>query len=140
MIEFHYATHFKLEDVAILKSWISNVVSSEGFELGDIAFNFCDDNYLHKLNVEFLAHDTLTDILTFDYGIGKQIHGEIYISVDRVAENAKDYDTDFQTEMNRVIIHGILHLCGYKDKTGQEEMLMRNKEDEMLQMLWGMKQ
>lgn len=140
MIEFHYATHFKLEDVAILKFWISNVVSSEGFELGDIAFNFCDDNYLHKLNVEFLAHDTLTDILTFDYGIGKQIHGEIYISVDRVAENAKDYDTDFQTEMNRVIIHGILHLCGYKDKTGQEEMLMRNKEDEMLQMLWGMKQ
>ena len=88
-----------------------------------------------KLNVEFLNHDTLTDIISFDYGIGKHINGEIYISTERVLENSKDYKTLFKEELHRVMIHGILHFCGYKDKSEMDELLMRKKEDESLKKL-----
>ncbi|WP_310994280.1 rRNA maturation RNase YbeY [Aequorivita marina] len=135
MIDFNFETDFQLENQTRLSAWITNIVTREGFELGDLLYVFCDDDYLHKLNVEFLNHDTLTDILSFDYKVGKQINGEIFISVERVAENAQDFNTSFNDELHRVMIHGILHFCGYKDKTEEEEASMRYIEDEALKLL-----
>ena len=135
MIEFNFETEFQLNNKEGLQKWISEIVTSEGFEVGEILYIFCDDDYLHKLNVEFLDHDTLTDILSFDYKMGNQINGEIYISVERVVDNAKDFKTDFFDELHRVMIHGILHFCGYKDETDSEEIEMRNKENEALKLL-----
>lgn len=135
MIDFSFDTEFELQEQDRLKDWIANTVNSEGFELGEISYVFCDDDYLHKLNVEFLGHDTLTDIISFDYGMGKQVNGEIFISVERVAENAITYNVPFEKELHRVIIHGILHYCGYKDKTCDEENNMRLLEDKALSEL-----
>lgn len=135
MIDFCFDTEFELLDQPRLKEWIANIVAIEGFELGEITYVFCDDGYLHKLNVEFLGHDTFTDIISFDYGMGKQVNGEIFISVDRVQENAKEFNVSFEKELHRVMIHGILHYCGFKDKTREEEKLMRLKEDESLSVL-----
>ena len=135
MIEFTFETDFQLKNVSQLQKWISEIIVSEGFETGEILYIFCDDEYLHKLNVEFLNHDTLTDIISFDYKVGKQVNGEIFISVERVAENAKDFKTKFSEELNRVMIHGILHFCGYKDKSDSEKRIMRDKEDESLNKL-----
>ena len=135
MIDFNFETDFQLENQTELRTWISDVITSEGFELGELLYVFCDDEFLLKLNVEFLDHDTLTDILSFDYKVGKQINGEIYISVERVADNAKDFKTDFNEELHRVMIHGIFHFCGLKDKTEAEEKLMRIKEEEALKLL-----
>ncbi|AFL80719.1 metalloprotein, YbeY/UPF0054 family [Aequorivita sublithincola DSM 14238] len=135
MIDFNFETDFELINLSELQKWIAEIIISEGCELGDILYVFCDDEFLHKLNVEFLNHDTLTDILSFDSRVGKQINGEIYISVERVADNAKDFKTDFEDELHRVMIHGILHFCGFKDKGTDDEILMRKKEDEALQKL-----
>lgn len=135
MIEFNFETDFELNNETALKKWISEIIFSEGYEFGEILYVFCDDEYLHKLNIEYLNHDTLTDIISFDYKVGKQINGEIYISVERVAENANDFKTNFQDELHRVMIHGILHFCGYKDKSESEESSMRAKEDESLEKL-----
>lgn len=129
MISFNYEIDFELENSKEVKSWISKVILEENCSEGDINYIFCSDEYLHKINVEFLNHDTLTDIISFDYSVGKELHGDIYISIDRVTENASDYGTKFNDELDRVIIHGILHYCGYKDKTKDEENLMRSKED-----------
>ena len=111
------------------------MVKQELREIGDIAFVFCDDNYLHKINLEFLEHNTYTDIITFDYSVGSQIVSEIYISVDRVADNAKKYSQTFEDEIHRVMIHGILHLCGYKDKLAEDKQIMRDKENHYLSLL-----
>lgn len=135
MIEFDYQTDFNLDKAEMVRSWIEEIIGCEGFEVGDISYIFCDDDYLHGINLEFLQHDTFTDIISFDYGLGKQINGEIYISVDRVLENSKKYQTSFGKELCRVIVHGILHLCGYKDKLYEEALLMRRKEDEALEKL-----
>jgi probable rRNA maturation factor len=135
MIEFNFETDFELKSRMKIQKWISEIIISEGFEEGEVLYIFCDDEYLHKLNVSFLGHDTLTDIISFDYRVGKQINGEIYISVERVAENSKDFKTNFEDELHRVMIHGILHFCGYKDKTALEEDAMRSKEDEALKKL-----
>ena len=135
MIEFNYTTDFRLRNESILSEWIAEVIQELGFELGDIMYHFCDDETLYKLNVEFLNHDTYTDIISFDYTMGKQIHGEIYISVDRVKENAQTYAQTFENELNRVMIHGILHYCGFKDKTELEQKNMRAKEDWALSRL-----
>jgi len=135
MIEFNFETDFKLGNDTLLNEWISNVITSEGFEVGEVHYIFCDDEFLHKLNVEFLNHDTLTDVISFDYRMGNQINGEIFISVERVQDNAKDFNNCFEEELHRVMIHGILHFCGYKDKTDEEEALMRNKENEALSLL-----
>ena len=109
--------------------WILNVISSEGFKLEEVNYVFCDDEYLHKLNVEFLNHDTLTDIISFDYSVGKIIQGDIFISIERVLDNAKDFGVSFNEELNRVLVHGILHYCGFKDKTEVEAKTMRSKEN-----------
>ncbi|WP_242203309.1 rRNA maturation RNase YbeY [Aestuariivivens insulae] len=135
MIEFNYETDFNLKDESLISDWIANAIVLEGFTLGDINYVFCDDDYLYKLNVEFLNHDTLTDIISFDYTLGKTVHGDIFISVERVEDNAKDFNVPFYNELCRVIIHGVLHYCGYKDKTPDDAKLMRSKEDYYLQCL-----
>ena len=134
MIEFYSETDFKIEDTKALSHWISEIILHENHELGDLTYVFCDDAYLHKLNVQFLNHDTLTDIISFDNSLGKQIHGEIYISVERVKENAGTYQVAFLEELHRVIIHGVLHFCGYKDKTEKQQETMSCKENEALDL------
>lgn len=129
MISFNYETDFELQNEDGLSTWITDVIVEEGFKEGEINYIFCDDEYLLKLNVEFLEHDTLTDILSFDYTLGKLINGDVYISVERVADNAEDFKVDFNTELSRVLVHGILHYCGYKDKTVGEAEGMRMKEN-----------
>jgi rRNA maturation RNase YbeY len=134
MIDFAYQTDFKLQNEEGVAEWISEIIVLEGFAEGDITYIFCDDDYLLKINQEFLNHDTLTDIISFDYSLGKQIHGEIYISTNRVADNAEIYETGFNNELHRVIIHGILHYCGYKDKTELDIEIMRRKEEKALEL------
>lgn len=129
MISFNYETNFELDNEDKLSSWISNTISDEGFKEGDVNYIFCDDAYLLNLNIEFLDHDTLTDIISFDYTMGKLISGDVYISIDRVRENAKDFNVSFENELSRVMIHGILHYCGYKDKTDSDTSEMRSKEN-----------
>jgi len=135
MISFNYETQFQLSNETIFEQWIKETIQNEGCGLGDINYIFCDDDYLHKINVEFLDHDTLTDIISFDYSVGKQLHGDIYISVERVEDNAKDFKVDFDVELSRVIIHGILHYCGYKDKTDEDAKVMRAKEEQYMKVL-----
>lgn len=132
MVSFYSENDFSLTNEKDIAIWISSVITSEGCEEGDITFVFCGDEFLLDLNRKYLDHDTYTDIISFDYSLGKELHGEIYISTDRVAENATNFNVSFTDEIHRVIIHGILHLCGYKDKTSQEETMMRKKENEAL--------
>ena len=132
MIDFNYESEFTLSNEALFSDWISRVLLSENREEGDVNYIFCDDDYLHKINVEYLDHDTLTDVISFDYSVGNEINGDIFISVERVMDNAKDYNVSFEEELKRVVIHGVLHYCGYKDKTPADELLMRQKEDEKL--------
>lgn len=134
MISFNYETDFILEDEAAFENWISRVIVSESKELGEISYIFCDDEYLHKINVEYLNHDTLTDIISFDYSEGKILQGDIFISIERVRDNAKDFSVSFEEELKRVMIHGVLHYCGYKDKSEADEKRMRAKEDEKVLM------
>lgn len=135
MITFNFETEVTLVDEAKLASWVTLVVEKEGFELGEINYVFCDDAYLLPLNIEFLNHDTLTDIISFDTTMGKLVSGDIFISIERVTENAKIFEVDFLTELHRVMIHGVLHYLGYKDKSEAEQQLMRSKENEALTIL-----
>jgi probable rRNA maturation factor len=132
MIAFNYETLFQLKDENLLENWIEKVVLEKGFEIGEINYIFCDDMYLHKLNVEFLQHDTLTDIISFDNSLGKLISGDIFISVERVNENAADFKVSFEEEIHRVMIHGVLHYMGLKDKSDVEKTEMRNAENSAL--------
>lgn len=132
MIEFFSETDFALDNQDTFSKWITAIIETEGFSVGDITYVFCDDDYLHKINLEYLKHDTLTDIISFDYSLGKQIHGEIYISIERVKENALEFNVSFDSELKRVIIHGIFHFMGCKDKTPAEEIQMRKKEDQAI--------
>lgn len=133
-INFHYENDFSLENEAQISNWIHNVIKSESKELAEINYIFCDDEYLHKINLQFLNHDTLTDIITFDNCVGNNIQSDIFISTERVLENASEFKVSFQDELKRVIIHGVLHLCGYKDKSDEEAQLMRQKENEKINM------
>lgn len=123
---------FRLADKMKLKKWISAVIKNEGFRVGDISYVFCDDAYLLNVNVSYLNHDTYTDIITFDYVEEDLVSGDILISVERVAENAQLFGVDFQHELRRVMIHGILHLLGNEDHSEEEEANMRLKEDQAL--------
>lgn len=120
---------FKLSDKIKIKSWIKTIVELEKKKLGQINFVFTSDADLLKTNIEFLNHNTYTDIITFDYCEGKQINGDIIISIDRVKENAEKFKVEFDSEIKRVIIHGVLHLCGYKDKSTKDAALMKTKEN-----------
>ncbi len=135
MIEFNYMSGEPLQEETTISNWISSIIQSEGYEPGDIVYVFCSDDYLLGINREFLNHDTLTDIISFDYKMGNTIHGEIYISRERVEENSIEFGTTFEQELKRVIIHGILHFCGYKDGSSQQKTLMRQKEDDCLKLI-----
>jgi len=135
MITFNYETQFNLSDEEKLKGWISKCIKQYDFTEGELNFIFCDDNYLHKLNVEFLKHDTLTDIISFDYTLGKLVSGDIFISIERVRENSLEFHQTFDNELNRVIIHGVLHFMGFKDKSDEEKSIMRTNEDSCLKFL-----
>ena len=135
MINFNYETDFKLHSEEAISNWIVEAIRLENHKLEEINYVFCNDEYLHKLNVEFLNHDTLTDIISFDYSIGKIVQGDIFISIERVADNAKDFNVPFEDELHRVIIHGVLHYCGYKDKSKSEAAFMRKKENHYLAIL-----
>lgn len=135
MINFNYENDFKLDNEKSLSNWVLSVIESEGFKLEEINYIFCDDDDLHKINVEFLNHDTLTDIISFDYTVGKILQGDIYISTERVKDNAVDFNQTFQNELHRVMVHGVLHYCGYKDKTKDDAAVMRSKENYYLDQL-----
>lgn len=127
--------NFNLKEKLRIKKWISEVVKLNGKKLGDVCYLFCDDAHLLEVNISYLDHDTLTDIITFDYDEGDVVSGDILISIDRVRENAQIFNVPFEQELHRVIIHGILHLLGQGDKTDREAKKMRSREDEALK-LW----
>ena len=134
MISFNYETEFTLENETLFSDWISRVILSENKKEGDINYVFCDDEYILEINKQYLDHDYYTDIISFDYCVGNELHGDVFVSIDRVKENATDFDVTFDDELKRVIIHGILHYIGYKDKSEEEELLMRQKENEKIAM------
>jgi probable rRNA maturation factor len=134
MISFNYELDFNLDNEAGFSEWLSNVITSEKKKEGEINYIFCDDEYLLEINQQYLNHDTLTDIISFDYSIGNELHGDIFISVERVRENANDFNVSFDEELKRVMAHGVLHYCGYKDKSEKDEQLMREKEEEKMKM------
>ncbi|MDD2489597.1 MAG: rRNA maturation RNase YbeY [Bacteroidales bacterium] len=118
-----------------IKSWIKNVVEQKGKSIGDISYIFCDDEYLLEINKTYLEHDFFTDIITFDYSDKEKIAGDLFISIDRVRENSLTHNENFEKELHRVIIHGILHLLGLKDKTEKQAKQMRKAEEECLRSL-----
>lgn len=126
-------TNFK--NRAEIKKWIKKSVIKEGYKLGELSFNFCSDEELLKINIEHLNHDFYTDIITFELNEDDVVIGDIYISIDRVKDNAKQQGATFTNELMRVLIHGVMHLCGYKDKTKKDAALMREKEDYYLSLL-----
>lgn len=134
MINFNYETEFEIDNEATYVSWLSQVISSENKSEGDINYIFCDDAYLLEINQQYLDHDTLTDIISFDYSVGNELHGDIFISIERVRENSIDYAVSFEDELKRVMAHGVLHYCGYKDKSESDEVLMRQKEEEKINL------
>jgi rRNA maturation RNase YbeY len=134
MINFNYEIEFSLDNEQAFEDWLSRVIVSENKKEGEINYIFCDDEYLHKINLEYLNHDTLTDIISFDYSMGNELNGDIFVSVERVKDNAADFNVSFEDELKRVIVHGVLHYCGYKDKNIRDEALMRAKEDEKIAM------
>lgn len=134
MINFNYESDFNLDNEEAIASWLSAVIVSEKKKEGEINYIFCDDDYLHKINLEYLNHDTLTDIISFDYTVGNELNGDIFVSVERVQDNANDFNVSFEEELKRVLVHGVLHYCGYKDKDEESERLMRSKEDEKIAM------
>ena len=128
-ISFHYETDFLLENTESFIRWIKNVILEEKKELGEVNYIFCDDKYLLRKNIKYLDHNILTDIITFNYCEGDMISSDIMISVERVMENSSIFENSFSEELNRVMIHGILHLIGYNDKTEGEKEIMRKKEE-----------
>lgn len=136
MLDIHYED---VEDLSLaeesLSNWITEVCSKESKEFGDISLIFCSDEYLLDMNRTHLDHDYYTDIITFDYTENQLVSGDLFISIDRVRENASDFNVSFVHELHRVIIHGVLHLCGYKDKCDEEEKLMRSKENYALSLI-----
>mgnify|MGYP000408892546 CR=1 FL=1 len=129
LINFYSTTDFDISNQEEYRLWLLSVIESEQKTLGELTYVFCSDEYLLDINQTYLQHDTLTDIITFDYTDGDSISTEIYISIDRVKENAKEFGVDFEKELKRIMAHGVLHCCGYKDLTEEEKDLMRAKEN-----------
>ena len=138
MSEIHFFNedvNYRLRDKKKIRNWVINTIDNEGYELESINFIFTSDSYLHKINVDYLSHDTYTDIITFEYNEnGLPILSDIYISLDRCRENAKTLKLSLTNEVHRIIIHGVLHLLGYKDKNKKDKDLMTSKEDYYLSL------
>ena len=125
---------FNLSQKRLYKTWIKQIAESEHRTLGDLNIIFCSDSYLLELNQKYLSHETFTDIITFDYGKASKISGDIFISIERITENATVFKVDFEDELLRVIAHGILHLCGYKDKQKTDKTIMTDKENDSIKL------
>jgi len=134
MITYYSETDFDLEDENKTAKWLEFCIDQENRELGEVCYIFCDDAYLLEKNVKYLKHNTLTDIISFDYSMDDFISGDIFISIERVIDNAKDFNKSFIDELHRVMIHGILHYCGFKDSSPEEKKVMRSKEDYYLSL------
>lgn len=129
-INFHSeGISFILKSKTNIRSWLGDVIVSEKKQLGEINYIFCNDKHLLTLNKTYLNHNTLTDIITFDYSEKETISGDIFISIERVKENALQFDTGFDMELRRVMVHGVLHLIGFKDKSKRDKDEMTQKED-----------
>ncbi len=136
MVSFFFEnTAFKLKGKTRIKQWLRLVAESEVYTLGNISVIFCSDNYILDINQRYLQHDYFTDIITFDYTEGTKISGDLFVSVDSVKENSVEYGVEFEDELHRVIVHGILHLIGYDDHTEEDIRVMRSKEDYYLSLL-----
>lgn len=129
MIDFQYIENDKLSNTEDINLWINNVIKEEEMIIGELVYVLCNDEYLLKKNIQFLNHNTLTDVITFDYSEKKIISGDILISTERVVENAKTFNVNYLTELHRVMVHGLLHLLGYKDKNEKDADIMREKEN-----------
>ena len=134
MIEFHYEIDFKLPDELGTTSWLTKSITLMEKEVGDITYIFCDDAYLLKINQDYLQHDTYTDIISFDYSEANKLSGDIFISIERVKENALNFEVSFEEELKRVLIHGVLHYAGYKDKTKADAKEMREQENKYMNL------
>jgi rRNA maturation RNase YbeY len=134
VIDFNFIDVAPIENDRPFMDWLSRVAESEGYSLSALSYIFCNDQYLLDLNQTYLSHDTLTDIITFDYVEGTEVSGDIFISVDRLKENAAIFKVSFEEERLRVMAHGLLHLMGYKDKTAEDQEVMSNKENEKIKM------
>lgn len=133
IIFFNEDIDFKFQHKMLTKRWLKKVAETEGFKVNNLNYIFCTDEYLHKINVEYLAHDTYTDIITFDNSEDEYtIEGDIFVSIERVKENAQELSNAFDEEFKRVLVHGLLHLCGYNDHTDEEEAEMRVLESKYL--------
>jgi rRNA maturation RNase YbeY len=134
IIFFNEDINFKFQDKNKFKNWLKKVAEKEGFSIGNLNYIFCSDVYLHKINLEYLDHDTFTDIITFDNSESEKIiEGDIFISIERVRENSQSLNTVFENELKRVIVHGLLHLCGYNDHSVDEKQNMRSLETQYIE-------
>jgi rRNA maturation RNase YbeY len=134
LINFYSKTDFSLGDQTSYETWLKKVIESEAKTLGHLSYIFCSDEDLLKINQEYLDHDTFTDIITFDYTEGNTISAEIYISIDRVKENAEAFEVEFKNEFKRVLVHGVLHCCGYSDATDELKSKMRELENKKIEL------
>lgn len=134
MISYNYEIDFKLDNEIKISKWLSDVIKSENKKEGELNYIFCDDAYMLVINNQYLKHDTLTDIISFDYSVGNELHGDIFISIERVKDNAFNFKVLFVEELLRVMAHGVLHYCDYKDKSIAEKKIMRLKEDEKIKL------
>ena len=134
MITFNYLMDFVLDDDTNTSKWLSTCISNESYKEGELNYIFCNDEYLLEKNIKYLKHNELTDIISFDYTMGSLISGDIFISTERVLENSNKFNVTFIDELHRVMIHGVLHFCGYKDKSVKDRALMRSKEDYYLSL------
>jgi probable rRNA maturation factor len=133
IVFFNEDINFKFQGKNKFKAWLKKVADKEGFSINNLNYIFCSDEYLHKINLEYLEHDTYTDIITFDNSEDEStIEGDIFISIDRVRENSQTLNTVFEEEVKRVIVHGLLHLCGYDDHTPEDKAEMRKLESEYI--------
>jgi rRNA maturation RNase YbeY len=132
---FSEEINFEIKEKLNRKRWLKNIATKAGFKIKELNYVFCSDEYLYQINLEYLNHETYTDIITFDNSEKEfDLSGDIFISIDRVNENAKTHNQEIETELSRVLAHGLLHLMGYKDKTKEESTLMRQKEEESISL------
>jgi len=129
MIDYQYIKNQELSNNEKISLWLNNVIEEEGMQIGEVVYVFCKDDYLLEKNIQFLSHNTLTDVITFDYSKNKIVTGDIIISTERVTENSKIYKVNYLTELHRVMVHGLLHLLGYNDKNEKDIKTMRKKEN-----------